>query len=260
MNAADILLGRPSPHNHDRVPTAGMPAGPPSGAGALRELTGVVQVARLIRAAPWLLRAPRGDGGRVIDLPGWKAPEASNVAIRRWLRWLGYDARPWGLGTNVGNPERDVETLVTRLQEAPGDGQVALVGWSLGGLVAREVARAVPERVSRVITYGTPVIGGPTYTLGASSYGREQCEHIEVLAARLDAENPIQVPITAIYTRRDGVVDWRACIDRTSPNVLHVEVRATHLSLGIDPDVWWAIATALAKSHPAQPAPPGDRR
>ncbi len=182
------------------------------------------------------------------------------MLIRRWLGWLGYDARPWGLGTNVGKPERDVETLVTRLQETHVERQVALVGWSLGGLVAREVARALPERVSRVITYGTPVIGGPTYTLGASAYGPEQCERIEALATRLDAENPIQVPITAIYTRRDGVVDWRACIDRSSPDVEHVEVRATHLSLGIDPDVWWAIATALAKPQPPQPAPVNDRR
>lgn len=246
MNVASVLLGRPSPRVDDDAGAVALPTGPPSRSLRFGELAGVVQTARLLRAAPWLARMPRDGSGTVIDLPGWKAPESSNIAMRGWLCWLGYDAQPWGLGTNVGRAERDAERLVQRLRSAPGDRPVALVGWSLGGLIAREVARAVPDRVSQVITYGTPVIGGPTHTLGASTYGREECERIEALATRLDADRPIRVPITAIYTRHDGVVDWRACIDRFSPDVTHVEVGATHLSLGLDPDVWWAVATALA--------------
>ena len=91
--------------------------------------------------------------------------------VRAYLRWLGYDARTWGLGTNMGDPERDARLMsasVTELCGVPGR-PVALVGWSLGGVVAREVARQVPEHVSRVITYGSPVVGGPAHTVAAGS-------------------------------------------------------------------------------------------
>lgn len=110
--------------------------------------------------------------------------------------------------------------------------------------------RAVPERVAQVVTFGSPIVGGPTHTIAARSYGPEECRRVEALARRLDADRPIQAPITAIFTRNDRVVDWRACIDRHSPRVRHVEVRSTHLGLGIDPDVWWAVATALAAPEP----------
>lgn len=167
--------------------------------------------------------------------------------MRTWLRTLGYDVRPWGLGTNTGNPERDSKILVERLADS--HEPVALLGWSLGGTVAREVARLVPDRVSAVVTYGSPVVGGPTYTLGAATYGAQECARIETLISQLDLDEPIQVPITAIFTRSDGVVDWRACLDTTSRHVTHVEVRSTHLGLGFDPDVWWAVATALAAAR-----------
>ena len=241
------LLGRPSPRAL-RVPpaTEEIPVGGPSIRHRLGELTGVLQAARLLRSAPWLARAPRGHGETVIDLPGWKAPEASNLAMRIWLRRLGYDARSWGLGTNSGAVERDVEVLVDRLRRSPEAPPVALLGWSLGGVVAREIARVAPERVARVITYGSPVVGGAGHTIFASSYRDEESERIVAESERLAAEDPIRVPITAIYSRRDGVVDWRACIDRASLDVSHVEVGSTHLALGLDPDVWWTVATVLS--------------
>ncbi len=245
----NILLGVPAPVRHRGVPDAEHPAGPPTGRGLAGEALALLQVARLTRAAPWLALTPRGRGQRVIDVPGWKAPEVSMAPMRLFLRALGYDARSWGLGVNQGDPERDCELLAGRVEAASrDDGPVALVGWSLGGVIAREVARMLPERISTVVTYGTPVVGGPTHTLGASEYGAEECRRIEALAAQRDADTPIEAPMTAIYTRRDGVVDWRACIDRQSPNVRHVEVRSTHLGLGVDPDVWSTVARALHAS------------
>ena len=159
---------------------------------------------------------------------------------------LGYDARPWGRGTNRGTPVRDVAALCATLSREHHE-PVALVGWSLGGLIAREVARAIPRRVSHVITYGTPVVGGPTYTFAGRMYGERASRRAERLGAQLEAVRPIQVPITAIYTRADRIVDWRACIDRRSRDVRHVEVRSTHLGLGVDPDVWWVVAQTLAE-------------
>src|SRR5579872_824371 len=206
MVSIDALLGRPSPRVESAPPEAALPRGGPPLAALGLELAAGWQLVRLLRAAPWLLRAPRGEGV-VIDLPGWRAPEASNAPLRAYLRMLGYDARPWGRGTNRGTPVRDVAALVASISREH-DEPVALVGWSLGGLIAREVARAVPQRVSRVITYGTPVVGGPTYTFAGRMYGERASRRAERLGARLEALRPIQVPITAIYTRADRIVDW----------------------------------------------------
>lgn len=227
------------------APSHPPPEGPPGLLALLAEVTTPWQFARLALAAPRLARAPRGHGGCVIDIPGWRAPETSTLPLRTYLRGLGHDARPWGLGTNLGDPEGDAARLAERIRSRSGP-PVTLVGWSLGGVVAREVARAFPEHVRRVITYGTPVVGGPTHTVAGRSWGDEASARITRRIEQVEAERPIRVPITAIYSRRDGIVDWRACLDRRSPSVEHVEVGSTHLGLGIDPDVWTVIADRLA--------------
>ena len=244
---------RRGPLVHDGAPDAPPPTGPPGGLIRTAEITAPWQFARLALKTPSLRHSPKGDGEPVIDIPGWRAPEASGAPLRSFLRRIGYDAMPWGLGTNRGDPETDAERLSqTVLATAESAGRpVALVGWSLGGVVAREVARNSPETVSRVITYGTPVIGGPTHTIGASSFGAEEAERITRLIEEVELEKPISVPVTTIYTKRDGIVDWRACIDRHTPDVEHIEVASTHLGLGIDPDVWRIIAERLAtRSRP----------
>jgi len=239
---------RRGPLVHDGAPEAGAPSGPPGGLIRAGELASPWQFARLILKTPALRQAPRGDGEPVIDVPGWRAPEASGAPLRSYLRWLGYDSIPWGFGTNHGDPEGDAGRLAPRVIElAEQTGRpVTLVGWSLGGVISREVARHEPDAVSRVITYGTPVIGGPTHTIGASSFGEEEADRITRLIEEVEHENPIKVPVTVIYTKRDGIVDWRACIDRHSLEVEHIEVASTHLGLGIDPDVWRIIADRLA--------------
>jgi pimeloyl-ACP methyl ester carboxylesterase len=244
------MIGSPQPQPFDVFSEGSRPQGPPGPTALLGELRAAATLPRLLAAAPWLARAPRGHGQTVIDLPGWQAPEISNLPLRAFLRQLGYVTRSWGLGTNTGSAEADAEKLADQLTSDPDGPPVALVGWSLGGTIAREIARSVPERVACVITYGSPVIGGPTHTIGARSAGPDECARIDGLIQDLDASQPIRVPITAMFTRRDGIVDWRACIDRFSPHVEHVEVRSTHLSLGIDPDVWWTVAQALSRHHP----------
>ena len=245
------VLGRPSPGPAGEPPDTGPPGSRRSSRSLWVEAASGLQLARLVHSAPWLAAAPRGDGGLVVDLPGWLAPEVSNAPLRTYLRWLGHDARAWGLGTNRGDVERYVETLVERLAAEPRAPKVTLLGWSLGGVVAREVARELPDRVAQVVTFGTPVVGGPTHTVAADSYGTAEARRIAALGAQRDRDRPITVPVTVIYTRRDGVVDWRACLDRTSLAARHVEVRSTHMSLGVDPDVWWTIARALAPAAAA---------
>jgi pimeloyl-ACP methyl ester carboxylesterase len=242
-------LRRVLPPVLDRVPDAPEPSVPRMVTAFLPEWRTALLPARLLLDAPALARAPRGDGGPVVDVPGWRAPELTMAPLRGYLRWLGYDARGWGGGTNLGDPRASARTLAERVREVHAETgrRVALVGWSLGGVVARGVARREPALVRRVVTYGTPVVGGPAWTVGASSFGPSQSRRISRTAERVERRDPIRVPVTAIYTRRDAVVSWPACIDRFTPGVRHVEVSSTHLGLGLDPDVWRIVADQLAE-------------
>jgi len=224
------------------------PTGPPTRAGLIGEVGTVFQPFRLALGASTLRRAPRGDGRVAFVLPGWKAPEMSTAPVRTYLGNLGHDARSWGLGVNHGDVEAKRDEMIERVVAVAEDTgrPVNLIGWSLGGVVSREIARTVPEAVHRVVTYGTPAVGGPTFTAGHAAFGADECERITELQQVLDVTEPIRRPITAIFTRNDTVVDWRACIDRTSPSVRMVEVGSTHIGLGLDPDVWLVVAGALA--------------
>lgn len=245
-NLTRVVFGRPPPVPDLETPTADLPVGPVQRRGMMSEVLAPVQMARLLRASPRLAWEPRGQGQLVIDVPGWRAPEVSMAPLRSYLRLLGYDSKSWGFGTNEGRPERDAEQLAEWVNDrASITSPVALVGWSLGGVVSREVARALPDKVSTVVTFGTPVIGGPTHTLGAKAFGEEECRRIAELIVQTERDDPIRIPMTSIYTRKDAVVDWRACIDRNSMNVSHAEVGSTHLGMGIDPDVWSIVARAL---------------
>jgi len=225
------------------------PAGPPSRAGLFGELGTVLQPLRLAAKSGRLAAAPKGDGRTAVVLPGWRAPESSTLPMRAYLNKLGHDAQSWGLGVNLGDVEATRDRMVPRIEAlAESTGRaVNLLGWSLGGVVAREIARTVPDSVHRVVTYGSPILGGPTHTIGAANFGADECERITELQEHLDLIDPIRTPITAAFTRNDNIVDWRACIDRSSLDVTMVEVQSTHVGLGIDPDVWLVAAHALAE-------------
>ena len=224
-------------------------SGPPTLRLALGELTAGGQAARLAVARRRLRSAPRApwDGAPVIDVPGFAAPESLMTPLRRYVASLGYDARGWGFGRNRGDVRGDVRRLARLvLDRADADGPVALVGWSLGGVVAREVARRHPEAVRRVITFGTPLVG-TAHTAFARLGRREDASRLAAYAEHRDRTNPIRVPVTVVLSRRDGVVDWRGCLDHHSLDVDHVEVRSTHLGMVVDPDVWLTVARRLAR-------------
>ena len=231
------------------VPTDEMPVGAPGPAGRLIEGLIVREPLRMALRAPTLASSPRGDGRLTITIPGWRAPEQSLLPITGFLRQRGHDARTWGLGIIRNDVEAMRDRFVTDLERrVERAGRPAhLVGWSLGGVMAREAARERPELVHRVVTFGTPAIGGPTFTAGAGRMGDDECRRIAALQRELDEQRPIGTPITAVYSRRDGIVDWRACIDRFSTRIEHVEVGSTHVGLGIDPDVWEIAARALGE-------------
>jgi pimeloyl-ACP methyl ester carboxylesterase len=221
--------------------------------GLLREARGALELPRLLLQLPHLARQPRGRGGPVLVLPGYGAGDTSTALLQGYLRFLGHRPFGWGLGRNGG----DVPALLPRVLERIGDlarsapGGVALVGWSLGGYLAREAARERPEWVRRVVTLGSPVVGGPKYTAVGEIYRRRGVD-LDAVEAQVEERyaRVLSTPVTAIYSRADAVVAWRACIDRRSPNVEHVEVETTHIGLGFAPEVYGVIASRLAARLP----------
>jgi len=219
---------------------------PPAPSALLNEALTPLQIPFLLAQAPNLAFAPRGRGERVLVWPGFGAGNASTTTLRAYLRYLGYRVEGWSQGTNSGDVLSLLDVLKEDLERRGDLEPVTLVGWSLGGYLAREVARDCPGRVRQVVTLGSPVVGGPKYTAVANAFARlgTSVDEIERLVdERYDV--PLQTPITAIYSRSDGVVSWQACIDERSPNVEHVEVRASHIGLGFSPQVYRIIAGKL---------------
>ena len=225
----------------------------PPALGLFREALGMLELPRLLLNAPELAGQPKGTGQPVLLLPGYGAGDGSTAVLRRYIRYLGYDARGWGLGTNTGDVPALIPKAAQLVEEIAAETRqpVRLIGWSLGGYLAREAARERPAAVARVITLGSPVIGGPKYTAVADVYRRQGYDLDAIEAGVADRERvPLQVPVTAIYSKTDGVVAWGACIDSQNRNIEHVEVRTTHLGLGFAPDVYRIIAQRLNASWP----------
>ena len=212
------------------------------------------QLAQLVLHYPRLLTEPRGDGHTVLVLPGYTASDSSTQSLRRYIKRLGYDARGWGLGRNSGNVAvlaPQVTEIVSKLNAATGK-KVSLIGWSMGGVISREVALHHPHWIRRVITMGSPITGGPKYTAFADQLASEGID-LDAIEAHIHQRQrispPLRVPVTAIFSRRDGVVAWQACIDQINQSVEHVEVKSSHLGLGFDPKVYRLIARRLAKNQ-----------
>jgi pimeloyl-ACP methyl ester carboxylesterase len=215
----------------------------------IREVRGLMELPRLLLRFPELARQPHGNGQPVLILPGYGAGDASTALLKGYLRLLGYRARGWGLGRNRGNAPELLPPILKRVASlGRRTGQkVNLIGWSFGGYLARELARERGDLIERIITLGTPVVGGPKYTIVARTFRRRGID-IDAIAAEIELRNRIllRTPVTAIYSRADAVVAWQACIDQNATNVEHVEVRTTHLGFGFSPDVYKIIAQRLA--------------
>jgi pimeloyl-ACP methyl ester carboxylesterase len=234
------------------------PRTPPPLKALAEGLTGL-ELARLALTWPRLARLPRGRGRPALVCPGYSGDDTSTLALRAMLRGLGHDARGWGLGRNVRDVPETIDELTGRVRDAAdaaGD-RLALVGWSLGGYLAREVARAAPEAVRSVVTLGSPIIGGPKYTQLAPLYRARgfDLDWIEREVRAREAAAPIRVPVTVVYSRLDGIVSWQACIDDREAMAENVEITATHFGLGFSVDAWRIVAERLARPDPGSRAP-----
>ena len=205
----------------------------------LGELRIFAELGTLAPAIPALLSAPRGDGHAVLVLPGVLTGDESTIVIRRYLEELGYAAHPWKQGHNWG-PSRELhEKLRIRLKELHEryGRRISIVGWSLGGIFARELAREFPFAVRQVVTLGSPF---------GSDIGLDGSRKPEAAARR---RLPPPVPCTSIYSKSDGIVPWEACRELPSPRTDNIEVPATHIGMGFNPLVLWAIADRLAQTE-----------
>jgi len=199
---------------------------------------------------PWLIGAPRGDGHAVVVLPGLMATDASTGPLRAFLRALGYVTHGWNLGRNLGPTKEVLEGMrrtVGDLAESTGS-PVSLVGWSLGGIYAREIARESPALVRRVVTLGSPFgLTEAMQSYAERAYRRLAHLHAPDLPPRAEIARPIPVPSSAVYSRQDGVVGWRACMGEPSELHENIEVWCAHLAFGVDPVTLWAVADRLAQ-------------
>jgi hypothetical protein len=225
----------------------------PSAALLLTEpLRGLVDLPALLAAAPGLLAAPRGDGHGVLIFPGLLAGDLSTGPLRGFLRSLGYDARGWDLGRNYGPTETVLAGLPRALlRHAERTGRaVSLIGWSLGGIYAREIARRHPRQVRQVITLGSPyALTNPGQSHAHGPYQRLSFLHApgSKLPSREQQSRPINVPSTSVYSRLDGIVAWQACVEPETALHQNVEVRCGHVGFGVDPATLWLIADRLAR-------------
>lgn len=228
---------------------------PPSALLALTELPrALVELGSLPFAAPLLATAPRGDGHPVLVLPGFVASDLSTALLRRYLRRLGHDAHAWGLGRNLGPRAigHEGEKLIARLRaiyDASGQ-RVSLVGWSLGGIMARLLARRAPEAVRQVITLGSPFAGSPKASTVWRAYELLTGQRVEAAATQAQLSEilaPPPVPSTAIFSRDDGVVAWQNCREVDGVAAENIEVRGSHTGLIVNAAVLYAVADRLAQ-------------
>jgi pimeloyl-ACP methyl ester carboxylesterase len=235
---------------------------PPSLSSLAGEGRGLLDIPALLAAAPLLATAPRGQPHPVVVLPGLGADDRSTIAIRGFLESLGYQVHGWGRGRNVRAPDADLAAVAAQVKKLRQDSgaKVSLVAWSRGGIIAREVARQIPDAVRMVITLGSPFAAPGASNVRAvwklltgQKYEPPTPERVSRLA------QPIPVPSTSIYTRADGVVAWRACLEEEGGERENVEVNTTHIGLGFHAPALWVIADRLAQPpgtwKPFQPGP-----
>ena len=227
---------------------------PPVGLFALEQTRAIGELARFGERRALRTRAARGDGHPVLVLPGLLAGDFSTAPLRGFLRDLCYDARGWKLGISRGpnaQLSQRMEARLVHLANRHGR-KVSLVGWSLGGIYARELARGHPELVRGVITLGTPfrdISATHAARLIPIRPGGRPLHEARELRAFL--AQPISVPTTSIYSRTDGIVHWQSCLEQAGPERENVEVACSHTGMGFHPRVLEVLADRLAQPEGA---------
>ena len=233
-------------------------ARPPHRLLALAEVRGVLELAAFIAVRPLLGLLPKGDGHPVLVLPGFLASDSSTKPMRRLLDDLGYASYGWDLGRNVRvdlQRVHEMEALLLKIFQESGR-KVSIVGWSLGGVFARELAKLHPHAVRQVISLGSPIHDDRRHTSVGKLFeylnGAEPEPVKHGHFTGLD-QAPL-VPTTSILTRTDGIVHWRGSVQHPQADnaqTENIEVLASHVGLGVNPSVMVALADRLKQPEGA---------
>lgn len=224
-----------------------------------------LEAAAFVTAQSALTCLGPGDGHPVLVLPGFGTGDSTTQPLRWALKRHGYTALPWGLGSNFGPTRRvarELRKLLAKVHREHGQ-TVSLIGWSLGGILARTLARESPEKVRQVITLGSPYrmmedqIPSATAALPHHLFNRMREGHdhsFEMMRIREQDRIPLAVPATSIYSRTDSIADWRHCIDAIGPEASNsraenIEVRTSHLGLASNITVFIALLDRLSQQH-----------
>jgi pimeloyl-ACP methyl ester carboxylesterase len=212
---------------------------------------------------------PHGDGAPVLLVPGFLAGDPSLRLMAHWLRRIGYRPCRARMRFNVDCTTRSLDRLESELEQlAERHGRkVAIVGQSRGGTMARVLGVRRPDLVERIVCLGSPITDqlavhplvraqvtavGLLGTLGVPGLFAYGCGHGACCAAtreQASAPFPDGVGFTSVYSRSDGIVDWHACLD---PAAEQVEVRASHIGMAVNPQVFRAVGAALAPAPAAR--------
>lgn len=222
---------------------------PPVARALIEPMRASGEFATSVGLLPLRSRLPHGDGHSVIVFPGFMATDRSTSPLRRLLAWLDYDVHGWGLGRNVGPTKKvadEMPNLLDRVAQRSG-ASVSLVGWSLGGVYVRHLSARAPDLVRTAVTLGTPVRGEAKTSSNASAL-------FDLLGAvhvpghpMLDEGIPLEVPVTALHTRSDGIVHWQSCLVEDADNAENLRVAGSHTGLGFNPAVAYVVADRLAQ-------------
>jgi pimeloyl-ACP methyl ester carboxylesterase len=216
----------------------------------LAEARGIFEFNTSLLLSPLLMRAPIGDGHPVLTLPGFLASDLSMAPMRRYLTELGYDTHAWRMGRNTGGVARMQGALFDRLKQIHADTgrKISIVGWSLGGIYARHLALQAPDMVRCVVTLGSPFANDVRATNATRLYEALSGETIEENSELQQAiAGDLPVPATSMYSKSDGIVNWRTCLLAPSDTAENIEVRlASHVGFGVNAAALWALADRLA--------------
>ena len=197
--------------------------------------------------------APKGDGHPVLVIPGLAATDWTTGLLRRFLDDLGYTTYPWGMGRNKGFNDEMAAAVSEHLAKIYDKHKqpVSLIGQSLGGVIAREIARLRPDMVRQVITLGSPVhrpsIGFNWYPILYEWMSGERVEDLD-FDRHLEIRIKPPVPTTAVYSKLDGVVAWQCSIETTKPEGESIHLRGnTHCGMASSPSALYLMAERLSQ-------------
>jgi pimeloyl-ACP methyl ester carboxylesterase len=189
-------------------------------------------------------RGPPG-GEKVMVLPGFLANDRTTLGLQRALADAGYRVTGWGMGLNDGVKADTLDRLAAQVERFGGGAPVMLVGWSLGGVYARELAKARPKLVSKVVTLGTPFSGDPRHNNAWRLYELVAGHPVDSPPIERDPAAKPPVPTMAIWSRRDGVIAPACARGTEAESDRRVELDCGHMAFGVSGAAYPKIIAAI---------------